>query len=104
MTSTTEADISAALDGTFRKFDGETGNLMSVAVPRNFVPNHFGKSDTQNAHRARAEKARPWTPELDAVLLDLRAKGYTWGVIGDQVHRGYERCRDRWEKLTEDSK
>ena len=40
-----------------------------------------------------------WTPEDDKLLMDLRDGGATWKTISHALHRTFDACEDRYEKL-----
>lgn len=43
----------------------------------------------------------PWTPELDAVLLEARRRGVCWRAISERLGCDEKTARKRWRKLTE---
>lgn len=45
-------------------------------------------------------RERPWTPEHDAILLQLRAAGLTMPVIGERLGRSKSACVNRADRIT----
>lgn len=50
--------------------------------------------------RRRGPRERPWTPEHDRILLQLRSAGLTLPIIGERLGRTPDACSSRAIRLT----
>jgi len=56
--------------------------------------------DDWRTKRKGEKRERPWTPEHDAILLQLRAAGVTMPVIGERLGRSKFACANRADRLS----
>lgn len=101
----TEAHIRRALDGTFTRWT-HSGETVTKAVPRGFVPEYDAqpkkrviKQPGVGSGRYKRGERKPWTPEQDAMLLELRRAGVSILACTGIVRRGIKQVRVRLREL-----
>jgi hypothetical protein len=89
----TEQQISLSLDGTFTRLT-EAGHVVRRKVPRDFIPAYDPPKEQKQASSQKGRKrgpCRPWSPEDDAGLIELRKMR----VTKEECARLLRRCRKK---------
>ena len=90
-----EAAMRKALDGTFARVCRITGEITHKVVPKNYRPPL--PPETNMESRKRPYQPHRWTKKEDALLLELRGKGWKYERIAEEMRtRGEYGCRDRY--------
>lgn len=92
-----EADIRAALDGTFTTFDHDHGKVRTLAVPKSYLPHFGGKFAPAdgNEHGLR----RKWSASEDNGILEMRSSGKTWQEIATAFRASTTTVSDRYRLI-----
>jgi hypothetical protein len=100
-----EAIIKRTLDGHFFTLVVSPGldADLTVAVrkvAKNFIPDHRPAWSTDmEGGEIQHHNATPFTAEQDAKLLEMRATGARWRVIGVAIGRCVNNTRDRYKAI-----
>jgi hypothetical protein len=103
MTLEAEQIIKAELDGLFYMIDRETGAVKARHVRRDFIPKHNAISDHNLRFTGENNGTyKPWSPELDNLLIETRNSGQAWSDVSIVVGRGKNTCIDRYRLLCQE--
>jgi hypothetical protein len=98
----TEHQISLALDGTFTRLT-EAGHVVKRKVPRDFIPAYDPPKEKKEASSTKGIKRgpyRPWSPEDDASLIELRKLRVTKEECARLLRRCRKKIAERLQHLT----
>jgi hypothetical protein len=101
----TEQAIKSCLDGTFTRLT-HWGEFVTKEVPKGFIPNYDAppkpravKHPGVGSGRYPRSLRKPWTPEEDQMLLQLRAAGVTKRSCCGILRRSIKYIRARLVEL-----
>ena len=100
-----EQVIKAELDGKFFSVNPVNGEIITKAVPIDYIPAHRPLYQCNSALVSVAlkdAKANPWLPADDEELVSMRARGLRWGSIRKILRRGEKSIRERYLLLCEE--
>lgn len=96
-----EAAMKARLDGTFTclRFGERGPRAVTELVAPDFVPAYDAPKEQKQAATTKGVVKKPWSPEDDRMLLELRAAGVNWNAVVGMLRRGIKQCRARHAEL-----
>lgn len=95
-----EQIIKQCLDGTFTTVCWHTGKVNVRKVAVDYKPNHHAHSNANAKNTgARNARAKPWTRELDAKLIETRNSGEAWPRVAYALGRSPSNCAIRYREL-----
>lgn len=98
----TEAHIRRALDGTFTRFrfSADRGAYtVTEEVGRDWVPDYNPPPEHKKPNMRPGEPRKPWAPEHDQMLLELRRSGVSLNACTEILGRGIKQIRLRLRLL-----
>lgn len=94
-----EQIIKQCLDGVFYALTDE-GKIVKRLVDVDYMPNHHWRSnEAYKTSGARNGNHKPWTPELDAQLIQVRNSGLSWVGVGATIGRSPSNSAIRYKEL-----
>lgn len=88
-----EAQIKAALDGWFFKFNHVNGEVKARRVPRDFMPDHCPPSSSNTGENSN------WEAWQDDTIRTMREAGEFWHDIAKAVGKSASTVNKRYSEL-----
>lgn len=98
---TAEQIISQALDGTFMQYMPNGDTFVMRKVPHDFTPTvRIWTGEESNPKRQSRFKAIEWTPQMDEIIVSMKAAHHSFLAIGVRLGVSQSAVGHRFRALT----